>query len=215
MCIHRDSIESQMRRAADLSMALRDYEGAAGLYRLLAADYKADKAWRRLGAAQESLGHALAMSAMPRRWSSEGPPHREARREAEAALESAAGCHARASVLPSVPEPPPAGSSAPSLDGSIPATDRARWATKAGLAHAAFLASCGAHRECASPLMRASAEDSQNHVRAALLLEGAAHAYLRSEVPMPRKCAIHMVLAGHRFNQAQVSFFVFPYGQFN
>ena len=38
-----------MRRAADLSMALRDYEGAAGLYRLLAADYKADKAWRRRG----------------------------------------------------------------------------------------------------------------------------------------------------------------------
>ena len=68
MCIHRDSIESQMRRAADLSMALRDYEGAAGLYRLLAADYKADKAWRRLGAAQESLGHALAMSATPRHW---------------------------------------------------------------------------------------------------------------------------------------------------
>ena len=51
-----------MRIAADLSMALRDYEGAAGLYRLLAADYKADKAWRRLGAAQESLGHALAMT---------------------------------------------------------------------------------------------------------------------------------------------------------
>ena len=216
MFIHRDSIESQMRRAADLSMALRDYEGAAGLYRLLAADYKADKAWRRLGAAQESLGHALAMSRTQRQWSSEGPPHREARREAEAALESAAGCHARASVLPSVtPEPPPAGPSVPSPDGSIPATDRARWATKAGLAHAAFLASCGAHRECASPLMRASAEDSQNHVRAALLLEGAAHAYLRSEVPMPRKCAIHMVLAGHRFNQAQVSFFVFPYGQLN
>jgi hypothetical protein len=52
-------------------------------------------------------------------------------------------------------------------------------------------------------------------VRAALLLEGAAHAYLRAEVPMPRKCAIHMVLAGHRFNQAQVSFFVFAYGQFD
>ena len=122
-----------MRRAADLSMALRDYEGAAGLYRLLAADYKADKAWRRLGAAQESLGHALAMSTTTRRWSAEGPPHREARREAEAALESAAGCHARASVLPSVtPEPPPAGPSVPSPDGSIPATDRARWATKGG-----------------------------------------------------------------------------------
>ena len=55
--------------------------------------------------------------------------------------------------------------------------------------------------------MRASAEDSQNHVRAALLLEGAAHAYLRAEVPMPRKCAIHMVLAGHRFNQAQLRAF--------
>ena len=199
----RDCIESQMRRAADLSMALRDYEGAAGLYRLLAADYKADKAWRRLGAAQESLGHALAMTQTMRRWSAEGPPHREARREAESALESAAGCHARAIATGTEPRTSQPATNAP-LSGSINPADRARWATKAGLAHAAFLAACGAHRECASPLMRASAEDSQNHARAALLLEGAAHAYLRAEVPMPRKAAIHMVLAGHRFNQAQL-----------
>ena len=197
MFVHRDSIESQMRRAADLSMALRDYEGAAGLYRLLAADYKADKAWRRLGAAQESLGHALAMSTTTRRWSSEGPPHREARREAEAALESAAGCHARASVLPSVtPNHHRQGHPCHRPTARSPRRIVRGGPRKAGLAHAAFLASCGAHRECASPLMRASAEDSQNHVRAALLLEGAAHAYLRAEVPMPRKCAIHMVLAG-------------------
>jgi len=199
----RDCIESRMRIAADLSMALRDYEGAAGLYRLLAADYKADKAWRRLGAAQESLGHALAMTQTPRRWTAEGPPHREARREAESALESAAGYHARAAATgtePGTSQP----ANAPQTDRVITPADRARWATKAGLAHASFLAACGAHRECASPLMRASAEDSQNHARAALLLEGAAHAYLRAEVPMPRKAAIHMVLAGHRFNQAQL-----------
>ena len=45
---------------------------------------------------------------------------------------------------------------------------------------------------------RASAEESQSHLRAALLLEGSAHAYLRSDPPMPRKYAIHSVLAGHR-----------------
>jgi hypothetical protein len=50
--------------------------------------------------------------------------------------------------------------------------------------------------------MRASAEESQSHLRAALLLEGSAHAYLRSDPPMPRKFAIHSVLAGHRYNQA-------------
>ena len=202
----RDCIESQMRRAADLSMALRDYEGAAGLYRLLAADYKADKAWRRLGAAQESLGHALAMTQTMRRWNAEGPPHREARREAESALESAAGCHARAAAVGTEPGTSHTANTA-QTGSSITPADRARWATKAGLAHAAFLAACGAHRECASPLMRASAEDSQNHARAALCLEGAAHAYLRAEVPMPRKAAIHMVLAGHRFNQAQLRAF--------
>jgi hypothetical protein len=46
-----------------------------------------------------------------------------------------------------------------------------------------------------------SAEESQSHLRAAICLEGAAHAYLRADPPMPRKFAIHLVLAGHRYNQ--------------
>ena len=47
------SAESEIRVAADLAFALRDHDTAAQHYRLLQSDYKADKAWRRLGAARE------------------------------------------------------------------------------------------------------------------------------------------------------------------
>ena len=51
------SAESEIRVAADLAFALRDHDTAAQHYRLLQSDYKADKAWRRLGgAAQEGAG---------------------------------------------------------------------------------------------------------------------------------------------------------------
>ena len=68
---------------------LKDHELAAGHYRLVQGDYKADKAYRRLGAIHEALGHALAL----RGWGAEGAPFRESRRDAESAFEAAARCH--------------------------------------------------------------------------------------------------------------------------
>ena len=91
------SQESQIRVAADLAFFLGDYETAASHYRLIQSDYKADKAWKRLAATQEALGHALVMC-KPQQWAAEGPPFRESRREAAAAFEAAAACYARANV---------------------------------------------------------------------------------------------------------------------
>ena len=257
---------SEIRLAGDLAFMLKDHELAAGHYRLVQGDYKADKAYRRLGAIHEALGHALAM----RGWGAEGAPFRESRREAESAFEAAARCHQKfrvpgarrddphgnkagtqsgggafgfgAVAAPSTPPPagtgrasvgvgalggvgatpPPAGSgsgggaaattpdSSESGPGSPPpppaippaVLERTRWATRAALAHASFLSACGATREAAAALTRASAEEAQPHLRAASLLEGASLFYLGSDPPAVRKYAVHAVLAGHRYNQA-------------
>ena len=204
--------ESQIRVAADLAFALRDYETAASHYRLLQGDYKADKAWRRLGAVNEALGQALVMC-RPGAWSAEGPPYRDVRRDAEAALEAAATCYQRAAVTGARAAAAEGGgdgsravgdgSNLGDLGDAWDVAERTRWVTKAALSHAALLRACHAHREVPAPLMRASAEESQTHLRAAHLLEASALAYLRADPPMPRKFAIHLVLAGHRFNQAQ------------
>lgn len=43
-------------------------------------------------------------------------------------------------------------------------------------------------------------------LRSALLLEQAAHCFINMRIPMVRKFAFHMILAGHRFSKAgQVS----------
>ena len=39
-------------------------------------------------------------------------------------------------------------------------------------------------------------------LKSALLLEQAAHCYLKLRSPMPRKYSFHMILAGHRFSKA-------------
>ena len=201
------SAESEIRVAADLAFALRDHDTAAQHYRLLQSDYKADKAWRRLGAAQEALGHALALSKPEATWIAEGAPFRECRRDAERELEQAAQCFARAHVNGSgavsgaVSGADAASAETSPVGGPGSVAERTRLATRASLAHAAFLAACGAHREAAAPLMRVSAEEGQTHLRGGLLLEAAATEYCRASPPMVRKCAIHLVLAGHRYNQ--------------
>ncbi len=64
---HHGSPEAQLRLCADLAMMLRDYELAAGHLRLVAQDFRADRAQRQAGAASEALGCALAAADAPRR----------------------------------------------------------------------------------------------------------------------------------------------------
>ena len=49
------SVEGQMRALADLAFILQDYDTAAATLRLLAADLKADKAWKHYAGAQVIL----------------------------------------------------------------------------------------------------------------------------------------------------------------
>jgi hypothetical protein len=46
------TLEGQMRQLADLAFMMQDYDTATSTFRLLASDYKADKAWRHYSAVQ-------------------------------------------------------------------------------------------------------------------------------------------------------------------
>jgi hypothetical protein len=59
------------------------------------------------------------------------------------------------------------------------------------------------HREAAAPLLRACNEERESPLRAALLMEQAAHGYLRCAPPQARKFALHAALAGQRFQQCR------------
>jgi len=42
----------------------------------------------------------------------------------------------------------------------------------------------------------------ESDLRSGLLLEQAAHCFIKMRTPMVRKYVFHMILAGHRFNKA-------------
>ena len=56
------SLENQMRQLSDLAMALGDYETAIGTLRLLASDYKTEKAYKHYAGVQETLAAATILS---------------------------------------------------------------------------------------------------------------------------------------------------------
>lgn len=56
------SVEAQMRQLADLALMLGDCETATSTLRLLASDFKGDKAYKHYAAVQEALGAAAALS---------------------------------------------------------------------------------------------------------------------------------------------------------
>uniref|UniRef100_A0A3B4AGU7 TPPC8 first Ig-like domain-containing protein n=1 Tax=Periophthalmus magnuspinnatus TaxID=409849 RepID=A0A3B4AGU7_9GOBI len=58
----------------------------------------------------------------------------------------------------------------------------------------------GKYAEAATLLIKMTSEDSD--LRSALLLEQAAHCFINMRIPMVRKFAFHMILAGHRFSKA-------------
>eukprot|EP00899_Mesostigma_viride_P026486 jgi/Mesvir1/7021/Mv09151-RA.1 len=70
------SMESQLRVLADMAFMIRDYELALSTYRLVAGDYKTDRAWRHYAGTQEMTGLCLFMLD-------------PTKRECEAALETA------------------------------------------------------------------------------------------------------------------------------
>ncbi|XP_020502574.2 trafficking protein particle complex subunit 8 [Labrus bergylta] len=73
-------------------------------------------------------------------------------------------------------------------------------AERCALLSAEILKSQSKYSEAATLLIKMTSEDSD--LRSALLLEQAAHCFINMRIPMVRKFAFHMILAGHRFSKA-------------
>ena len=109
------SQESQIRKAADLSLFLGDIDNAIASYKLVGSDYKAEKNWKSCALAYEATGIALIIKADDIRKSSKssgtltsplkssgsgsnlglGGNDEAMRREADAAFEYALSCYAK------------------------------------------------------------------------------------------------------------------------
>ncbi|XP_013382686.1 trafficking protein particle complex subunit 8-like isoform X2 [Lingula anatina] len=75
-----------------------------------------------------------------------------------------------------------------------------QFATRATLMSTEALKSRGMYAEAAMQFIKMTSEDSD--LRSALMLEQAGHCFINMKLPMVRKYAFHMILAGHRFNKA-------------
>ena len=110
------SQESQIRKAADLSLFLGDIDNAIASYKLVGSDYKAEKNWKSCALAYEATGIALTIKADDIRKSSSsnsetltspmkssssgnnlgsGGNDEAMRKEADAAFEYAISCYAK------------------------------------------------------------------------------------------------------------------------
>ncbi len=68
------SVEGEMRALSDLAMLLRDYDTALSTLRLLASDFKQDKAWKHYAAVQVcAAGSLFALVGWPRECGTRGP----------------------------------------------------------------------------------------------------------------------------------------------
>ncbi|XP_039251873.2 trafficking protein particle complex subunit 8-like [Styela clava] len=72
-------------------------------------------------------------------------------------------------------------------------------ALRCSLIHAECLQFLGQFNEAAFYLIKVTNETDD--LRSALLLEQAAHSYLKMKEPQPKKFAFHLILAGHRFSK--------------
>lgn len=72
-------------------------------------------------------------------------------------------------------------------------------ALRSTLIHAECLQLLGMNSDAAYYLIKLTAETDD--LRSALLLEQAAHCFLKLKDPQPRKFAFHLILAGHRFSK--------------
>ena len=198
-----DSIEAQIRLLADSAFAMRDYEAALAMYKLVRDDYKSDRAWAHLGWTCAIIGVCLV--ALDHQRASGGlgggaaaaaghaPPDRRAlSREADSALDMA--YHAFAAAL-SHTSASPGDRKEPRPQVSLVA----RMVTHAMLLAADVRATDvgGArHDHAAETLVWAATHETA--LCAAVLHQQAAF-HFRS-AGLRRKFALHAAMAGHRFH---------------
>jgi hypothetical protein len=161
------SIEAQTRMLADCAFLLGDYATALTAYRQAATEFKGDKAWWHYAAALEMT--AICLHCTDGAW-----------RDMDEAAEKAAATYLKLA----------------SGVGDRPA----RHATRAVLLQMDLLVHAPpkkreqAARDVAQALVDQSTQESS--VCAALLLEQAALAFRATRVPMQRKYAFYLILAG-------------------
>ncbi|KAJ8612866.1 hypothetical protein CTAYLR_002044 [Chrysophaeum taylorii] len=219
-----ETIEAQIRLLADATFVVGDYETAVATYRLARDDFKADRSLAHLGAANEMIARSLlAMARDQLTGDVSSPPAaassvvvgaaaggasdgKVARRDAIAAVDAATA--ALSAAAGEAREEPGRGS-------PRRATWLARMLTRASLVAADVHASwprdpspgrdkCRkkeANKE-RSPAERAadalvSAAQFESNLNAAVLYEQAAWRYRAGG--LDRKCALHLVMAGHRY----------------
>ncbi|KAL6771414.1 TRS85 [Auxenochlorella protothecoides x Auxenochlorella symbiontica] len=175
------SLVHRMRSLADLALMLGDVDGAASTLRLLAADLKADRAFRHYAGAQEALGVCAALSGAPSA-------------EVNACLREAFYRHSQGGGGAAGAR---SSSAAPGAPGPAPERQGVRYATRAALMLTEYCRGAGLHGDAVWILMKAHYRE--DNTGAGLLLEQAAHSLLRLQPPRARKFAFHLVLAGLRY----------------
>ncbi len=164
------SIEAQTRQLADCAFLLGDYATALTHYRQASNEFKNDKAWKHYAVSQEMV--ALCLHATDGAW-----------KDMDQAAETAAATYLKLTKQP----------------GDRPA----RHATRAVLLQMDLLVHVppkkreAATRDVAQALVAQSTQEAP--LCAALLLEQAALCFRSSRMPMQRKYAFHLILAGYRY----------------
>lgn len=174
------SPESQIRLAGDLAFGIGDYETALAHYKLVQSDYKSQNAWKPLASSYEAMAHVYLMTRHTRNTV-------DVKKEIDHAYDSAMLALSKYE-----------------LSGGHSEIHRMHvemLKTRSAIEHAEALQLIGAYRDAHAPLVVISAFDD-SELRAALLLERAAFAFVRCEPPMLRKFASYMVLAGVRYVRA-------------
>jgi hypothetical protein len=200
------SVEGQMRQLSDLAMTLGDYETAISTLRLLATDYKAEKAYKHYAAVQEALGIATFLSGGR---TVDAVAHlKEALYRYQAArlqpYPASSGPSTTTSTSGAITGTSSNGtttttsSSNNNIDTAALADEATRLASRAAMRAMSILNWMHLTSEAHLVCMKAHIIESDE--RAGLLLEQAAHSLLAMKPPQVRKFAFHLVLAALRFN---------------
>lgn len=167
----------QLRCLGDLAMMVGDFDLACTVLKVLAADLKQDKAYFEYAWSQETLAVATILS---------GGTISDAIanfREAYYRYDQVAQRQLKS----------------PEIDKGL-VRYSSLYATRAAVSLANLLAVLSRFNDAGTILMKAHFQE--NDIRAALLLDRAAHLLLQGAKAQLRKFAFHMVLAGLRYNKA-------------
>ena len=183
---HRDgeqgyqSPEGQIRLAGDLAFMLGDYDTALANFKLVHSDYKSQSAWKRLASSYEAMAHVYVATRHLRNKA-------DLKKDINHAYDSAMTSLLKYETIGGV--------------GDLHLAHVEMLKVRSAVEHATALTAIGAYREAHAPLVSASAF-VHSDLRAALLLERAAFAFVRCHPPMVRKFASYMILAGARYVRA-------------